>query len=123
MQQTQQMQPQQTFQPQSFQAVQNRHRPLLPDQDLLYTILADQKRTAREYCTAVMESSCPMVRQMFTELLQDTLTLQGHLYKSMEQANMYNASSKAQRRELDKQIQQYAQTQQKTQQFLQQNFQ
>lgn len=97
------------------------HRALLPDQDILYTLLADQKRVSREYCTAVTESNCQVVRGMFTELLHDTLSLQGQLYNQMQQQNMYNASSKAQRQEVDKQIQQYGQTQQKTQQFMQQN--
>jgi spore coat protein CotF len=112
---------QQQQQAPSFQQASTHHRPLLPDQDLLYSILADQKRVTREYCTAAMESNCQVVRQMFTELMNDTLSLQGHLYQTMQQNNMYNASSKALRAEVDKQIQQYSQTQQKTQQFLQQN--
>ncbi|MBL0389317.1 spore coat protein [Tumebacillus sp. ITR2] len=110
-------------QTQNFNRIQTHHKPLLPDQDLLYTILADQKRTTREYCTAALESNCQVVRQMFTELMNDTLSLQGQLYQAMQQNNMYNASSKALRQDVDKQIQSYSQTMQQTQQFLQQNFQ
>ncbi len=92
----------------------------MPDEDLLNTILADLKRTVREYTTAATESACPTVRQTFNELTMDTLRLQGDLYTHMSQMNMYTAPSKALRQEVDKQIQCAQQTQQKSQQFVQQ---
>ncbi|UHA72328.1 spore coat protein [Paenibacillus sp. 481] len=92
----------------------------MPEGDLLYTILADLKRTSREYTTAVTEAACPVVRQMFTDLTHSTLQLQGELFYLMEQNNMYSVSSGALQQEVTKQLQQNQQTLQKTQQFLQQ---
>ena len=82
----------------------------MPEEDLLYTILADMKRTVREYTTATTESNCPSVRQMFTDLTNDTLRLQGDLYRLMSQNNMYSTPSKALRIDLDKQIQEARKT-------------
>lgn len=93
----------------------------LPEADMAYTILSDLKRVTREYATAATESVCPQVRQTFTQLMDDTLKLQGELYYCMQQNNMYNASSPALRQEVDKQLNQYKQTQQKTSQFVQQS--
>ncbi|WP_055110282.1 spore coat protein [Paenibacillus ihumii] len=93
---------------------------LLPEEDLLNFILADLKRTVREYTTATTESSCPSVRQMFTQLTDSTLQLQGQLYQLMSSQNMYSAPSKASRTEIDKKLQEAQQTQQKLQQFTQQ---
>jgi len=92
----------------------------MQDEDLLYTILADLKRTVREYTTATTESSCPTVRNLFTQLTNDTLRMQGELYNLMKQLNMYSTSSKALRQDLDKQVQDARNTQQKTRQFVQQ---
>ncbi|MEK4731269.1 spore coat protein [Paenibacillus sp. FSL L8-0641] len=92
----------------------------MPEKDLLYTILADMKRTVREYTTATTESNCPSVRQMFTDLTNDTLRLQGDLYHLMSQNNMYATPTKALRIDLDKQIQEARKTQQECQQFIQQ---
>ncbi|WP_311082189.1 spore coat protein [Paenibacillus polymyxa] len=92
----------------------------MPEEDLLYTILADMKRTVREYTTATTESNCPSVRQMFTDLTNDTLRLQGDLYHLMSQNNMYATPTKALRIDLDKQIQEARKTQQECQQFIQQ---
>ncbi|REK68510.1 MAG: spore coat protein [Cohnella sp.] len=92
----------------------------MPDKDLAYTVLADLKRVTREYATAATESVCPNVRQMFTQLLNNTLAMQGELYNSMKQQNMYTASSPALRQEIDKQLKEYQQTQQQTNQFVQQ---
>jgi spore coat protein CotF len=93
----------------------------LPDADMAYTILADLKRVTREYATAAMESVCPEIRQMFTQLLNNTLQMQGELFNVMQQNKMYNASSPVLKQEMDKQIKQYQQTQQKTNQFVQQS--
>lgn len=94
------------------------HQPLLPDEDLAYTILADLKRVTREYATAAMEAVCPSVRTMFTQMMNNNLRVQGELFNAMQQQNMYNASSPAPRHEIDKQWSSYSQTQQKTAQFL-----
>lgn len=91
----------------------------LEEKDWLNTILCDLKRTTREYATAATESNCQVVRQEFTRLLNDTLTLQGRLFDFMKQQNMYNTSSPALAQEVSKQIQQYQQSGQETFQFAQ----
>lgn len=93
---------------------------LLPLEDILNTILCDLKRSVREYTTATTESNCPSVRQMFTELTDSTLKLQGELYQIMSQNNMYTAPTQAPRTEVSKQLQAAQQTVQKAQQFVQQ---
>ncbi|MEK4063605.1 MULTISPECIES: spore coat protein [Paenibacillus] len=92
----------------------------MSDEDLLNTVLADLKRTVREYTTAATESNCPTVRRVFNDLTMDTLHLQGELYTKMSQMNMYTTPGKALRQDIDKQIQTAHQTQQKCQQFVQQ---
>ncbi|MBU8878500.1 spore coat protein [Bacillus sp. FJAT-29790] len=99
----------------------NQQQPILQEADLIYTILGDLKRTAREYTTAVTESNCPEVRQKFTQLLQNTLTMQGQVYQYMSQHGMYNTSSPVLNQEITKQINQYTQTQTQTSQLIQQN--
>ncbi|TVX98321.1 spore coat protein [Cohnella terricola] len=93
---------------------------VLPEADMAYTVLSDLKRVTREYATAATESVCPEIRKMFTELMDDTLKLQGELYMAMQQNNMYNASSPVIKPELDKHLKQYQQIQQQTAQFVQQ---
>ncbi|WP_225442535.1 spore coat protein [Paenibacillus lycopersici] len=94
--------------------------PMLSDEDLAYTVLADLKRVVNEYATAATEASCQSVRQLFTNLLNSTLQMQGQLYKVMEQNNMYSTSSPALRQDIDKALQQNQQTEHKTEQFLHQ---
>ncbi|RKP53951.1 spore coat protein [Cohnella endophytica] len=96
------------------------NQPILPEADMAYTVLSDLKRVTREYATAATESVCPEIRQMFTQLLNTTLTMQGELYMAMQSANMYNASSPVIKPEVDKQLKQYQQIQQQTNQFVQQ---
>ncbi|WP_019240253.1 MULTISPECIES: spore coat protein [Bacillus] len=95
--------------------------PILSDEDLLYTILADLKRTCREYTTATTESNCPVVRQQFQSLSQSSLVLQGKLYDFMSQQGMYSTSSPALASDITKQITEYGQTQTQTNQLIQQN--
>ncbi|KRE33234.1 spore coat protein [Paenibacillus sp. Soil522] len=100
---------------------QQQKQSILTEEDLAGSILADLKRVVREYATAATESTCPDIRQLFTNLMDSTLALQGQMFQAMQQSNMYNASSPALRQELDKQAKQYQQKKQKTNQFLQQN--
>ncbi|MGF7046678.1 spore coat protein CotF [Paenibacillus sp. DS2015] len=93
---------------------------ILPEEDLLNTVLCNLKRTVREYTTATTESACPTIRQMFTDLTNDTLRLQGDLFHLMQQQNQYTPASKASRQEVDKQLQQSRKTQQQSHQFVQQ---
>ncbi|MGZ9583444.1 spore coat protein [Paenibacillus marinisediminis] len=92
----------------------------MQEEDLMYTILADLKRTVREYVTAATEANCPVVRQMFTDLTNSTLRMQGDLYNLMQKQNMYSLSSPALRQSVEQAYQQNQQMQQKSQQFVQQ---
>ncbi|GGA38249.1 spore coat protein [Paenibacillus physcomitrellae] len=94
---------------------------MLPDKDLLNTTLADLRRSVREYATAATEASCPTVRQMFTQLTDSTLKMQGEMYQLMSSNNMYSAPSQAARQEVSKRIQSVQQTQTQDQQFVQQH--
>ncbi|QOR66450.1 spore coat protein [Cytobacillus suaedae] len=96
-------------------------QPLLQEKDIVYSYLADLKRSAREYTTACTESNCPEVRQVFQQLLQDTLNLQNQTYQLMSQQGWYNTSSSAANSEINKQIQTYQQTQMQTNQMVQSN--
>lgn len=93
---------------------------LLSEEDLATTVLCDLKRVVREYATAATESTCPDIRQMFTDLTNSTLSMQGQLFNVMQQSNMYNTSTPALRQDLDKQAKTYKQTQQGTTQWVQQ---
>ncbi len=94
---------------------------ILQDEDLLYTILADLKRTGREYTTATTESNCPSVRQQFQSLSESTLTLQGNLYNFMSDHGMYSTSAPTLESDITKQITQYTDTQTKANQLIQQH--
>ncbi|MCR8843814.1 spore coat protein [Paenibacillus sp. SC116] len=94
----------------------------LPDKDLLYTILADLKRTVSEYTTAATEANCVAVRQLFTDLTNRTLTLQGNLYYFMSQHNMYETPSPVQQKEVQKQLQSSQKMLQQTSQLVKQKF-
>lgn len=85
----------------------------LPDEDMLDPILGELKRAVREYTTATTESSCPVVRQMFTDLTADTLKLQGEFYTMMKQQNMYTSGPYALKYDVDKQHKQAQQSIQK----------
>ncbi|MCA0755435.1 spore coat protein [Paenibacillus sp. N4] len=100
---------------------QQQQQSMLSEEDLASTIISDLKRIVREYATATTESTCPDIRQLFTKLTDSTMKMQGQMFETMQQNNMYNASSPALRQELDKQVKQYQQTKQKTMQFVQQN--
>ncbi|KAB7670692.1 spore coat protein [Bacillus sp. B1-b2] len=99
----------------------NTQTPIIGDQDIVYSYLADLKRTSREYTTAAMESNCPEVRQIFEQLLQNTLKLQEQTYQLMSQQGWYNTSSPVLIAEINKQINSYTQTQSQTNQIVQQN--
>lgn len=92
----------------------------LTEDDFAGVVLSDLKRCVREYATAATESACPETRQMFTNLLNSTLSMQGQLFTVMSQNNMYEAPSVAPKKEIDKQIQSYQQMAQQTQTWLQQ---
>ncbi|MGM9988162.1 MAG: spore coat protein [Bacillaceae bacterium] len=98
-------------------------KPILSDEDLLYTILANLKRTSGEYATATTESNCPVVRQQFLTLTQSSLGLQGKLYNFMAQHGMYSTSAPTLESDITKQITEYTQTQTQTNQLVQQNLQ
>ncbi|WP_219838572.1 spore coat protein [Paenibacillus sp. R14(2021)] len=93
---------------------------LLSDEDLASSVLSDLKRVVGEYATAATESSSQQVRQLFTNLLNSTLQMQGQFFQVMEQNQLYTAASPVLRQEIDKQLKQNQQMEQKTVQLLQQ---
>ncbi|EOR20131.1 spore coat protein [Niallia alba] len=101
----------------------NTQQPIIGDQDIVYSYLADLKRASREYTTAVTESNCPEVRKVFEQLLQNTLSMQEQTYQLMAQQGWYNTSSPVLSAEINKQITTYTQTQTQTNQLIQQNLQ
>lgn len=92
----------------------------LPEKDLVFQMLAETKRVAGEYCVAVTEASCPVVRQMFTSLLNDTLQIQGEIFQVMQQHGWYQTPKSATRQDIANHIQTHQQDQQQTQQFVSQ---
>ena len=94
---------------------------ILSEEDLASAVLSDLKRVVREYATAATESNCPIVRQLFTDMLNSTLTMQGQLYQVMSNLNMYAAPASALKQEVDKQIQSYKQTQQNSNNWVSQH--
>ncbi|SEK84020.1 phosphoenolpyruvate-dependent sugar phosphotransferase system, EIIA 1 [Paenibacillus sp. cl141a] len=92
----------------------------LPEEDLLSPILGELKRAVREYTTAATEATCPDVRQMFTHLTTDTLSLQGEFFNMMKQQNMYTAGTHALKYDVDKQHKQAQQSVQKTRETINQ---
>lgn len=92
----------------------------MQEEDLLNTILTDLKRTVREYVTAATEANCDTVRQMFTDLTNSTLRMQGDLYHVMKQQQMYTLSAPTSRGSVEQALQQNQQSNQKCQQFVQQ---
>ncbi|GIO38572.1 hypothetical protein J41TS12_34330 [Paenibacillus antibioticophila] len=90
---------------------------MLPQDDLLKIVLADLRRTSREYTTATTEASCPAIRSLFSELTDSTLKLQGELYKLMEEQQIYTKPAGASRKEVDKNLQEAEQACMKAKQF------
>ncbi|NHN30607.1 spore coat protein [Paenibacillus agricola] len=101
------------------QQTQQQQQHMLPEKDMLYTILCELKRTSREYTIAANESNCSNIRQVFNGLLQSTMQMQEEVYQCMKQQNMYNTSSPALRQEMEKQFNQFKREQQETEQFVQ----
>ncbi|TBL73070.1 spore coat protein [Paenibacillus thalictri] len=95
----------------------------LQDQDHANFVLAELKRVAREYTTATLEASTPVVHQTFHSLLQKTLQDQSHIYGMISQASSYGevktASQQEVQQELQKQVQKTEQLQMLVQNGLQ----
>jgi len=98
--------------------VNTNNQSMLTEEDLANTVLADLKRVVREYTTAATESTCPAIRQMFTDLMNKTLTMQGQLFTAMKNCNMYETSSGVAKKEINKQIQSYKSTNEQTKNWL-----
>ncbi|WP_233500588.1 spore coat protein [Paenibacillus antibioticophila] len=94
---------------------------MLPQDDLLKIMLADLRRTSREYTTATTEASCPAIRSLFSELTDSTLKLQGELYKLMEQQQIYTKPAGASRKEVDQNLQEAEQACMKAKQLVAQH--
>lgn len=82
---------------------QHQHVPL-QDGDLANVVLCELKRVAREYATACLEASNLDIRQLFEQLLHQTLRDQEHLYQIMGQLNLYGQPASAPQNELQKEV-------------------
>ena len=109
---------QQNQQNQQSQQSQHCH---LADQDLANIVLAEMKRTAREYTTAILEANNPSVRENFYSLLDRTLQDQELVYTLLDQMNMYGQPPSASQKEIQKEEEQQRQRAIELQFFLQQN--
>jgi spore coat protein CotF len=90
------------------------------DEDLANFVLAELKRSAEEYTTALTEAQNPQIRQTLQTLLHKTLADQARLYDWMRANNLYEAPTPAQAQELHKAIQSKQQSWSKLQSFAQQ---
>lgn len=90
----------------------------LSEQDLFHSIIVLLKHTAREYTTAVTESSCAVVRQTMQRLLHETLTEQADCFSVMNRQGWYPPAPDARRQDVQNSIQTNQQCAQKTSQFL-----
>jgi spore coat protein CotF len=93
----------------------------LQDQDLANFVLSELKRVAREYTTAALEASNPIIRRTFESQLHKTLQMQEQLYQVMKEQNMYGAMTSASQQDIHKEIQNHAEQANKLQSFMMQN--
>ena len=77
----------------------------LQEEDLANLVLAELKRTAEEYTTAILEAQNPHIRHALQNQLLKTLHDQARLFDAMRSLNMYEAPAPAQPQELQKVIQ------------------
>jgi len=69
--------------------------PFMQEQDLALVMLSEQKRIAKEYCTAITEANCPTIRRTLTQLLTDSLQCQEALFNTMKQLGWYQGETLA----------------------------
>lgn len=93
---------------------------IMEEQDLVKTILADEKRVIKEYASAATEAECQMVRDAFTQIFNDTLQIQGEVFQLMSQQGWYGTPDPASASQLQQQVQKHKQTEQQTMQWMQQ---
>lgn len=93
---------------------------IMEEQDLVKTVLADEKRTIKEYASAITEAECQTVRETFTQIFNDTLQIQGEVYQLMSQQGWYGTPDQATSSQVQKEITKHKQTAQQTTQWMQQ---
>lgn len=109
------------YQPNISQQAYNQHQHVpLQDGDLANSVLCELKRVAREYATACLEASNTDIRQLFEQLLHQTLHDQEHLYQTLSQLNLYGQPSSAPQQGLMKETQHHQQQLVGLQGFMQQ---
>jgi spore coat protein CotF len=92
----------------------------LHEEDVANLVLAELKRTAEEYTTAILEAQNPQIRHILQTLLQKTLNDQARLFDTLRSLNWYEAPAAAQPQELQKAVQAKQQCWNKLQTFAQQ---
>ena len=91
----------------------------MADEDLANVILAELKRTAAEYTTALTEAQNPQLRHTLQTLLIKTLHDQARLFDWLRSMNLYEAPTPAPIQELQKSVQSKQQAWSKLQQHAQ----
>lgn len=90
----------------SQQAGAQSHHFHLNEQDTANLVLSELKRAAREYTTAALEATHPVIRQTFASLTQKTLQDQAELFDVLSQINGYGSISMAAQQEVQQELQQ-----------------
>ncbi|SDJ14722.1 spore coat protein [Paenibacillus naphthalenovorans] len=89
------------------QAEAQAHHFHLNEQDTANLVLSELKRAAREYTTAALEATHPVIRQTFAGLTQKTLQDQAELFDVLSQINGYGSISMATQQEVQQELQQH----------------
>lgn len=93
----------------------------LQEQDWGNLVLSELKRTAREYTTAALEASHPVIRQTFQSLAQRTMQDQAELYTVLSQLSGYGTVKAADQQEIQQELQKQFQKAEQLQAFVSQS--
>lgn len=79
----------------------------MDDRNIMENLLLTAKGACDLFVHGSIESSTPNVHQVFTTALNDTLSMQGRIYKQMEQKGWYTAQQ-APQQQMDQVKQKFA---------------
>ena len=78
----------------------------LTDKELVMDLVSSEKQIASCYNNAIIESSCPVLRQIFTFCLSNTQNIQYSLYDAMERRG-WNHVELVSSREIENMLEKY----------------
>ncbi|MGI5878526.1 MAG: spore coat protein [Christensenellales bacterium] len=85
----------------------NPGQPIMSEKELMYDLLNQEKEIAKLYATAITESSCPNMRQVLNQNMQQTCADQYSLFDQMRNKGYYQ-SKDAQASEVQQAKQKYS---------------